>query len=102
MTQNSLPPSTPAVDENQLIAERREKLKALRAAQAEGKGVAFPNDFKPSDRAADLIIAVHPANPEFTFEGTALAGCTIDMIATDRAAQVTVAAATGAVTVGDK
>ena len=47
---------TPALppDDNQLIAERREKLKGLRAAQAEGKGVAFPNDFKPADRAAAL------------------------------------------------
>ncbi|MDE1949364.1 MAG: lysine--tRNA ligase [Burkholderiales bacterium] len=36
-------------DDNSLIAERREKLKALRAA-----GVAFPNDFKPRHHAADL------------------------------------------------
>jgi lysyl-tRNA synthetase, class II len=42
-------------DENQLIAERREKLKAIRQAQADGKGVAFPNDFKPQDRAIQLI-----------------------------------------------
>ena len=41
-------------DENQLIAERREKLKALRAGQAQGRGVAFPNDFKPQDHAASL------------------------------------------------
>ena len=48
--------ATPAVaqDENQLIAERREKLKALRQAQAEGKGVAFPNDFKPEHHAQEL------------------------------------------------
>ncbi len=44
----------PAVDENQLIAERREKLKALREAQRQGLGVAFPNDFKPGHHAADL------------------------------------------------
>ena len=44
-------------DENQLILERREKLKAIRQAQAEGKGVAFPNDFKPTDHAADLFAA---------------------------------------------
>jgi lysyl-tRNA synthetase class 2 len=31
--------TTPVVDENQLIAERRSKLKALREAQAQGKGV---------------------------------------------------------------
>ena len=36
-------------DDNQLIAERREKLAALRRA-----GVAFPNDFKPQHRAGDL------------------------------------------------
>jgi lysyl-tRNA synthetase class 2 len=40
---------TPPTDENQLIAERREKLAALRKG-----GVAFPNDFKPSRHAADL------------------------------------------------
>jgi lysyl-tRNA synthetase class 2 len=37
------------IDENQLIAERREKLKAIRAA-----GVAFPNDFKPKHHAQAL------------------------------------------------
>jgi len=42
-------PPTAAPDENQLIAERREKLQALRAG-----GVAFPNDFKPTHHAADL------------------------------------------------
>jgi lysyl-tRNA synthetase class 2 len=52
-------PQTPAapaapVDENQLIAERREKLKVLRERQQQGGGVAFPNDFKPGDPAADL------------------------------------------------
>jgi len=58
-------PSTPAAesaapvahDENQLIAERREKLRALREAQQRGEGVAFPNDHKPSDRAEDLFAA---------------------------------------------
>jgi lysyl-tRNA synthetase, class II len=48
----------PAHDENQLIAERREKLKALREAQRQGKGVAFPNDFKPADKAEELF-ALH-------------------------------------------
>jgi len=46
-------PNNPAeeksVDESHVIAERREKLKALRE-----KGVAFPNDFKPQHYAADL------------------------------------------------
>ncbi|MFN3862602.1 MAG: lysine--tRNA ligase [Roseateles sp.] len=41
---------TPAADDNQLIAERRAKLTALRAATA----VPFPNDFKPQHRAAPL------------------------------------------------
>ena len=47
MTSNT--PAAPPVDENQLIAERREKLKGIRAA-----GIAFPNDFKPTHHAADL------------------------------------------------
>jgi lysyl-tRNA synthetase class 2 len=37
------------LDENKLIAERREKLHALR-----GQGVAFPNDFRPDACAGDL------------------------------------------------
>ncbi|MEO8311681.1 MAG: lysine--tRNA ligase [Caldimonas sp.] len=41
---STLPP-----DDNALIAERREKLAAIRA-----RGVAFPNDFKPKDRASEL------------------------------------------------
>jgi lysyl-tRNA synthetase class 2 len=36
-------------DENKLIEERREKLKALRA-----QGIAFPNDFRRKDFAANL------------------------------------------------
>ena len=42
-TTTTLPPQ----DDNQLIAERREKLRALREAQANGGSVAFPNNFKP-------------------------------------------------------
>lgn len=57
MTQPTPNTAAPALDDNQLIAERREKLKALRGAQAEGKGVAFPNDFKPADRALQLQAA---------------------------------------------
>ncbi|HEX5961715.1 MAG TPA: amino acid--tRNA ligase-related protein, partial [Rhodanobacteraceae bacterium] len=38
-----------AAEENKLIAERREKLTALR-----GQGVAFPNDFRPDAFAGDL------------------------------------------------
>ena len=48
----SAPTSPAAADENQLITERREKLAAIRA-----QGVAFPNDFKPAHRAADLVDA---------------------------------------------
>ena len=43
------PPAAPPEGDNTLIAERREKLAAIRA-----RGVAFPNDFKPRDHAADL------------------------------------------------
>lgn len=51
-------PKTPApaapADENQLIAERRVKLQALRQAQKDGLGVAFPNDWQPADHAEPL------------------------------------------------
>src|SRR5450830_1851597 len=36
-------------DENKIIAERRAKLAAIRE-----KGIAFPNDFRPQHKAADL------------------------------------------------
>ena len=48
---NAAAPAPAPQDENQLISERREKLKALRAKQAGGEGVAFPNDVKPTERA---------------------------------------------------
>jgi lysyl-tRNA synthetase, class II len=60
---------TPQQDENHLIAERRGKLAAIRK-----RGVAFPNDFVPADRAeplhqrygeqdqATLAAAAHPAS----------------------------------------
>ena len=57
MTQPILP-----TDENQLIAERREKLAAIRK-----QGVAFPNDFKPAHRAAQLAEA-HGALDNETLE----------------------------------
>ncbi len=44
MTDETLP-----IDENQLIAERRSKLNAIRE-----QGVAFPNDFRRADYAGDL------------------------------------------------
>ncbi|WP_096087345.1 lysine--tRNA ligase [Agaribacterium haliotis] len=43
-----------AQDENKLIAERREKLLALREAAKESGGTAFPNDFSPENKAQDL------------------------------------------------
>ena len=46
MTDQQTPP---AADENQLIAERRAKLKSLRE-----NGIAFPNDFRRADYAGDL------------------------------------------------
>jgi lysyl-tRNA synthetase class 2 len=52
MSDTHAPPAaapTPAADDNQLIAERREKLAAIRAT-----GIAFPNDFKPRHQAAEL------------------------------------------------
>ncbi|PIT79296.1 lysine--tRNA ligase [Limnohabitans sp. JirII-31] len=56
MSHNTPPTASEAapIDENQLIAERREKLKAIRERQAQGHGVAFPNDFKPAHHAATL------------------------------------------------
>ncbi|MEN3365404.1 MAG: lysyl-tRNA synthetase, class [Burkholderiales bacterium] len=41
--------AVPAQDENSIIAERRAKLAAIRE-----QGVAFPNDFRPQHKAADL------------------------------------------------
>src|SRR5512139_2219768 len=43
------PTSAPVLDENQIIAERRAKLAAIREA-----GVAFPNDFERHDYAGKL------------------------------------------------
>jgi lysyl-tRNA synthetase class 2 len=44
----------PVQDENHVIAERREKLKAIRADSKLNGGVAFPNDFKPDALAANI------------------------------------------------
>jgi len=52
MSENSKPEDTkdaPTVDENQIVAERRAKLQALR-----NQGVAFPNDFRRSHLAAEI------------------------------------------------
>jgi lysyl-tRNA synthetase, class II len=48
-TPANAPTDVTVQDENKLIAERREKLKALR-----GEGIAFPNDFKIDSFAGDL------------------------------------------------
>jgi lysyl-tRNA synthetase, class II len=61
---NSPASPPPPSDENQLVAERREKLKALREAQREGKGPAFPNDFKPAHHSADLLAQHGDNTPE--------------------------------------
>ncbi|MCX7270143.1 MAG: OB-fold nucleic acid binding domain-containing protein, partial [Burkholderiales bacterium] len=58
MTDNT--PAPAPVDENQLIAERRSKLQALRERQAAGGAVAFPNDFKPAHHA-DALHTAHGA-----------------------------------------
>jgi lysyl-tRNA synthetase class 2 len=55
-----------ASDDNPLIAERREKLAAIRKA-----GIAFPNDFKPRHRAAELLRA-HGDEPNETLEPQAI------------------------------
>jgi len=44
----------PVVDENHVIAERREKLKAIREAAKANGAAAFPNDFKPDYQASVL------------------------------------------------
>ncbi|MDR0457805.1 MAG: lysine--tRNA ligase, partial [Burkholderiaceae bacterium] len=75
MTQDSTFPAAEQ-DENKLIAERREKLKALRAAQAAGGPVAFPNDFKPKNRAAALLADYGPVGKE-QFDADIAAGKTI-------------------------
>ncbi|RDU97900.1 lysine--tRNA ligase [Trinickia dinghuensis] len=49
MTESTLPTVDAAVDENKIIAERREKLRAMREA-----GIAYPNDFSPTHHAGDL------------------------------------------------
>ena len=49
MSENSKPEGAPAVDENQIVAERRAKLQALR-----NQGIAFPNDFRRSHLAAEI------------------------------------------------
>ena len=49
--QNHNPEQATPADENHVIAERRQKLAAIRAKTAQ----AFPNDFRPEHDAAELI-----------------------------------------------
>ncbi|MBD8562705.1 lysine--tRNA ligase [Oxalobacteraceae sp. CFBP 8763] len=51
-TENQEQAPLPGADENKIMAERRVKLAAIRE-----KGVAFPNDFVPQHKAADLVQA---------------------------------------------
>jgi lysyl-tRNA synthetase, class II len=53
-----------AVDENHVIAERREKLKAIRTAAKESGTAAFPNDFQPEHLAVDLHAAYDASETE--------------------------------------
>ena len=56
MSENHKPEASrdvPAADENQIVAERRAKLQALRA-----QGNAFPNDFRRTHLAGDLQAAL--------------------------------------------
>jgi lysyl-tRNA synthetase class 2 len=48
--QQSNEPTSLAAEDNKIIAERRAKLAAIR-----DKGIAFPNDFVPRHKAADLV-----------------------------------------------
>ena len=63
------PPAALPLDDNQLIAERREKLAAIRA-----QGVAFPNDFKPRDHAGDLH-RLHEGKPAEELEALGAPAC---------------------------
>ena len=62
MSENTTSPAP--IDENQLIAERRDKLSTMRARQAQGGPVAFPNDFKPAHHAAMLHSAHGAKDPD--------------------------------------
>jgi lysyl-tRNA synthetase, class II len=72
MTEPTTQNTAAADDDNQIIAERREKLRALRE-----QGVAYPNDFQPTHHAADLQAQYADTDKE-TLEaqtpGVALAG----------------------------
>lgn len=54
MTDTETAHPAPAADDNPLIAERRTKLAALRAAARQAGTAAFPNDVRPQHRAEQL------------------------------------------------
>ncbi|WP_114811468.1 lysine--tRNA ligase [Paraburkholderia kururiensis] len=66
MTEPTQPNAAQELDDNQIMAERREKLRALRE-----QGVAYPNDFRPTHQAAALQSAYAEATKE-TLEAEAL------------------------------
>ncbi|HEV3106308.1 MAG TPA: lysine--tRNA ligase [Trinickia sp.] len=66
MTEPTLQSPDISADENKIIAERREKLRALRDA-----GIAYPNDFKPTHRAGELQAGYAEADKD-TLEAKAL------------------------------
>ncbi len=61
MTQQANPDAPeavePQINENHVIAERREKLKNLRQQAQANESAVFPNDFTPENKAADLHAA---------------------------------------------
>ena len=59
---------SPPQDENHVIADRREKLKALRASCPDG--IAFPNDYRPEHVARELL-AAHGSKTKEEFETNA-------------------------------
>jgi len=66
MNDTAAPGAPPLPDENAIIAERRQKLAALRAL-----GQAFPNDFRRTALAADLH-ARHAADDNAALESAAI------------------------------
>jgi lysyl-tRNA synthetase class 2 len=58
------PEASLPLDENKIIAERRAKLATLRT-----QGVAFPNDFRPQHKAADLHVQYDEHEREALEEG---------------------------------
>ena len=66
MTEPTLQSADVSADENKIMAERRDKLRALREA-----GVAYPNDFRPTHHAGALQAGYAEADKD-ALEATAL------------------------------